>query len=204
MPWLHGFVLGLPPSGGFWQESKWPWNMIHLIPCRNPCKLYIHLAFTYSDGPPSVVWSELIGSAFSTNESAWIAMVTGPQSHVWSGPEKAMRAISHNYFMGHHCCKFVLKKPVDVMIKKNHKFVWISIYSVGYYSRQILKNKISPYDEKKAWESNGSCTKSFLGCHYCNLVQGNQFMWWKERFLKIVWISIYSVGYFCRQILGGR
>ena len=33
--------------------------MIHLMPCRNPCRLYIHLAFTYSVGPPSVVWSEL-------------------------------------------------------------------------------------------------------------------------------------------------
>ena len=29
------------------------------MPCRNPCKLYIHLAFNYSIGPSSVVWSEL-------------------------------------------------------------------------------------------------------------------------------------------------
>ena len=29
------------------------------MPCRNPCRLYIHLAFTYSVGPSSVVWSEL-------------------------------------------------------------------------------------------------------------------------------------------------
>jgi len=28
------------------------------MPCRNPCRLYIHLAFTYSVGPSSVVWSE--------------------------------------------------------------------------------------------------------------------------------------------------
>jgi hypothetical protein len=33
--------------------------MIHLMPHRNPCRLYIHLAFTYSVGPSSVVWSEL-------------------------------------------------------------------------------------------------------------------------------------------------
>ena len=33
--------------------------MIHLMPCRNPCGLYIHLAYTYSVGPSSVVWSEL-------------------------------------------------------------------------------------------------------------------------------------------------
>jgi hypothetical protein len=38
---------------------KWEWNMICLMPCRNPCTLYIHLAFTYSVGPSSLVWSEL-------------------------------------------------------------------------------------------------------------------------------------------------
>ena len=27
--------------------------------CRNPCGLYVHLAFTYSIGPSSVVWIEL-------------------------------------------------------------------------------------------------------------------------------------------------
>jgi hypothetical protein len=29
-----GFVLGLPPRGGFWKWSKWPWNMIYSMPCR--------------------------------------------------------------------------------------------------------------------------------------------------------------------------
>ena len=29
------------------------------MPCRNPCRLYIHLAFAYSVGPSSVVRSEL-------------------------------------------------------------------------------------------------------------------------------------------------
>jgi hypothetical protein len=29
------------------------------MPCKNPCRLYIPLAFTYSVGPSSVVWSEL-------------------------------------------------------------------------------------------------------------------------------------------------
>jgi hypothetical protein len=33
--------------------------MIHLMPCRNPCRLYIHLAFTFSVGPSSVVRSDL-------------------------------------------------------------------------------------------------------------------------------------------------
>jgi hypothetical protein len=29
------------------------------MPCRYPCRLFIHLAFTYSIGPSSVEWSEL-------------------------------------------------------------------------------------------------------------------------------------------------
>ena len=56
----------------FLKVFQWLWNMIHLIPCRNPCRLYIHLAFTYS-----LRWSlkhrvmqTWTGSAFSTNEMA--------------------------------------------------------------------------------------------------------------------------------------
>ena len=54
----------------------------------HPCRLSIHLAFTYI-----LRWSlkrrvkqTWTGSAVSTNESAWCVMVTGPQSRVWSGP----------------------------------------------------------------------------------------------------------------------
>ena len=58
------------------------------MPCRNLCRLYIHLAFTYSVGPSSVVWSEL-GPAtpfppMRVLERQW---VTGSQSRVWSGPK---------------------------------------------------------------------------------------------------------------------
>jgi hypothetical protein len=59
LPWSLGFVLGLPPRGDFWKESKWAWHMIHWMSCRSPRRLYIHLAFTYSIGLSSVVWSEL-------------------------------------------------------------------------------------------------------------------------------------------------
>ena len=52
-----------PPRDDLKKQSKWPWNMIHLMPCRNPCRLYIHLAFTYSVGPSSVVWSSELGPA---------------------------------------------------------------------------------------------------------------------------------------------
>ena len=64
--------------------------MIHSLPCGNPRGLYIHLAFTYSFGPSSVVWSELgLAPPSSTNASAWSVMVTGSQSPVWSGPQVA-------------------------------------------------------------------------------------------------------------------
>ena len=64
VPWSPGFVLSLPPR---LQETVFedipsdhePWTMIQLMPCRNPCRLYIHLPFTYSVCPSSVVWSEI-------------------------------------------------------------------------------------------------------------------------------------------------
>jgi hypothetical protein len=90
--WSPGCVLGLSRRGGdFWEQSKWPWNMIHLMPCRNLCRLYIHIAFTYILRwclKRSVKWN-WTGSAFSTNESAWSVVITGSQSRVWSGPKLA-------------------------------------------------------------------------------------------------------------------
>jgi hypothetical protein len=68
--------------------------MFHLMPCRNPCRLYIHLAFTYSIGAlERSVKRTWTSSTFFTNESAWSMMVTGSQSHVWRGP-KAFKTIS--------------------------------------------------------------------------------------------------------------
>ena len=56
----------------FLKQSKWPCNMIPSMPRRNPRRLYIHLAATYSLSPSSVVWCDATrtwtGSAFSTNE----------------------------------------------------------------------------------------------------------------------------------------
>ena len=59
VPWSPGFASGLPPWGVFWKWSKWPWNMIHWMPRRNPWRLYISHILTYSVGLSSVVWSEL-------------------------------------------------------------------------------------------------------------------------------------------------
>ena len=55
------------------------------MPCRNPCRLYIRLAFTYSVGPSSVVWSELQPAPpFPPMRVLEVYLVTGSQSHVWS------------------------------------------------------------------------------------------------------------------------
>ena len=61
--WKHLKCHGLPVlCQAYLQEEVCennpsdPWNM---TPHRNPCRLHIHLAFTCSVGPSSVVWSEL-------------------------------------------------------------------------------------------------------------------------------------------------
>ena len=46
-------------------------NIIHSMSRKTPCRLYIHLAFTYSIGPlKSSVKQTWTSSAFSTNKSA--------------------------------------------------------------------------------------------------------------------------------------
>ena len=57
------------------------------MPCRSPCRLYLHLAFTYSVGPwsPSAKWT-WTNFAFS-HQWEWLKCnVPGPQSRVRSGP----------------------------------------------------------------------------------------------------------------------
>ena len=81
VPWSpSGFKWSPPPKDGFWKESQWPWNMIHSMPCRNPCRHYIHLPFTYLlrwSLKHSVKWTWTGFSAFSTNESAWSVTING-------------------------------------------------------------------------------------------------------------------------------
>ena len=63
LPWSPGFVLGLRSRGSFLKWSKLPWNMIHSMSCRKPCRLYIHLASTYFVDCSTVVWSSELGPA---------------------------------------------------------------------------------------------------------------------------------------------
>ena len=50
MPWSPVFVLGYSKRR-FLKIVQMTMKTIHLMPCRNPYTLYIHLAFTYSVGP---------------------------------------------------------------------------------------------------------------------------------------------------------
>jgi hypothetical protein len=73
--------------------------MICLVSRRNPCRLYIHLAFTYTVGPQA--WCEArtwTGLAFSTKESAWSVTVTGSQSRVERGPKDPPQLKTHFLF----------------------------------------------------------------------------------------------------------
>ena len=53
------FFVKLTFKRWFLKITQKTWNMIHLMACRNPCRLYVHCAFTYFVGPSSVMWSEL-------------------------------------------------------------------------------------------------------------------------------------------------
>ena len=184
--------------------------MISLLPCKTSCRLYIHLAFTYSVGPSSVVCWEL-GPAqpFPTNESAWSAMVTGLQSRVWSGPENAVQC-SQYYFLGHHCCKFGSKEPVDVMIRIYHKicmdfnilFCRI-ILQADIIFRKRKKKGISPSDDKRGCSDCNEIYTIFYGLPLQpttpTLVQRKQLMWWKESFTQ----SCVIFHIFCTLALAG-
>jgi hypothetical protein len=83
-------MLRVRPTSKRWFLERVHMTMKHypFLPCKNPHRLYLHLAFTYSGGPSSVERSELwTSSAFSTNDNAWSLMVTGFQFRVWvKGP----------------------------------------------------------------------------------------------------------------------
>ena len=91
--------------------------------------LCIHILHWSLKGSVKRTWT---GSDFSTNESAWSAMVTGSQSHVWSGPK----------------LRYILYIPLKWMVVflkswASTNYVWKSIgssvtvmfclISVGYY-----------------------------------------------------------------------
>ena len=70
VPWSFGFLLGLPPRGGFSKIIQVTMKLIHLMSCRNPCRLYIHLTISCYFCPSSVVCNEPF-SATKVLEVQW-------------------------------------------------------------------------------------------------------------------------------------
>ena len=64
VPWSPGFVLGLPPRDGFEKTVQVSMKHVPWTPHRNPCRLCIHHAVTYSlVGPSNVVGRSELGPA---------------------------------------------------------------------------------------------------------------------------------------------
>ena len=90
MPWSLGFVLGLPLKSDFLK-------IIQVTMKHDPFDAMQESMYTLHPSCIHILrWSPMrsvrrtwTGSPFSTNESAWSAMVTGTQSCVWSGPKLA-------------------------------------------------------------------------------------------------------------------
>ena len=116
----NGFVLGLPPRGCFWIESKWPWNMLRLTPCRHPCRLLhpscIHILCWSLKRSVKLTHT---GPAFSTDESAWSVLVAGSQSRVWSRPNVWVGSPSM-------CEHGDVERPL-IYLKQAHSILWSCI-----------------------------------------------------------------------------
>ena len=140
VPWSPGSMLGLTPIGGFWKQSRWPWNMIHSMPCRNPCKLYIHLAFTCSIGRSSVVWSLGLAPPFPPIRALlkvyWtraLSLVCEVALSVTKRSRKYCSSQSHSLKILFIVVLFILTLFTD-----KHVFV----YKCFYHSKSILEHAL--------------------------------------------------------------
>jgi hypothetical protein len=97
-------------------------TMIYLISCDNPCTLlhpsYIHLLCWSPQGSCEVSVDQL---PLSTNENAWSATVTDPQSCVWSGPNSHFTHENEGPWLLHSKISLWLKdgdRPSSLHIRK--------------------------------------------------------------------------------------
>ena len=193
------FRVGPISKRWFLKKSKWPWNMIHSMTCRSPSRLYIHLAFTYS-----LRWSlkrsvkrTWTGSAFSTNESAWSVMVTGSQSHVWSGPPalRSSATVAENEvtFCGKEWREIGVGNsdqgdPSVCMSNRLHvdilRFSFIKLRCILWNSSWMICNFVW-----QSWTSTGhfsNSTGSFVrNCRFFSLIIG----WESQEGVNLIWSS---------------
>ena len=72
-------ALDSPPSDGLNVTSSKPWNIIHLLACRTPCRFVIHSNFLGPYGLESLEWTWSV-SGFATDHTTWISWGQGPSN----------------------------------------------------------------------------------------------------------------------------
>jgi hypothetical protein len=83
------FVSNLPLQGGLHANPSIPWNVIHSLPCRNPCRPFHPWSFLWTLRPShsSLKWTWSVSTFFNQWERYEKAMVTCLHCHAWSGPK---------------------------------------------------------------------------------------------------------------------
>ena len=146
VPWSPSYMLGLPQRGDSSKWSKWPWSMIHSMPCRNPCRFYIHLAFSYI-----LHWSLKRGVKRTWTSSAFL--------HQWEC--LTCNGHGHSYFPSHKypiCCSVSLMCEVALTISMNqgplHTWDWepmtMTLQAISLVGR-------SKFASRHTWGTNGVC-----------------------------------------------
>ena len=90
------FCVTFTSKKWFQKQSKWPWNMIHLMTFRNPCRLCIHLAFTYFIRPSSELGPAPPYPPMRVLEVQWLHAL----SHVWEMANRWSSFTSNSIALG--------------------------------------------------------------------------------------------------------
>jgi hypothetical protein len=139
------------------------------MPCRNPCRLYIHLVFTYSIGPSSIVWSELgptLPFPAMTMLGVWWSRALNLVCEV------ALSVMAASWFFEKSGWIGKVEDVKPVLLKTKLDFNWQSFWGGGFYPHELWNRQISSdFDSSRA------------GCHVvlgfrlfvrCRLVA----VWW--------------------------
>jgi hypothetical protein len=144
VPWSPiNFMLGLPPRSGCLFENSPNDHVTWFVRCH----VGIHVDFTsilhYSHIPlvprGSVKWTW----NFSTNESAWSVMVTGSQSHVWSGPKGRRGSVLVGYLQLHARKHRNLHGINNKFSFKCYMYITVHILLGFWNSREAISHTLS-------------------------------------------------------------
>ena len=79
------------------KKNQKSWNLIHSLPCRTSCKIFIHKVLFGPLGLHLHVWSELGRSPPFRPMRALRLMVAGLQSCVWIGPYMIVASVPGDF-----------------------------------------------------------------------------------------------------------